>query len=156
MSSSAGQARGGGRGILFALGAGLGAVGVVLLLRRQQRTELATAGVMLPIPAELPVVEAEPLVVEVNPAPIVRGRPVTVLARALPGATCRIDARYTTGFAPRSMDGQPQTIDADGACRWQWVVRTRGDGLRIVIKVTLPDGTTAQRTRRVAVVDEDD
>jgi hypothetical protein len=96
-----------------------------------------------------------PLSIEANPNPIVRGRPVTVRARTQPGAVCRLDARYTTGFAPRSMHGEVQTAGEDGACRWQWVVRTRGDGLRIVVKVTLEDGTTAQRTRRMKVVDED-
>lgn len=171
MSNSAGHARGGGRGLLFALGAGLGAAGILLLISRRPRSEPRPTGVPLPLPKEVPLPDepppkaaepepepeplTEPLSVEANPNPIVRGRPVTVRARTRPGATCRLDARYSTGFAPRSMHGEVQTAGEDGTCRWQWVVRTRGDGLRIVVKATLEDGTTAQRTRRVKVVDED-
>lgn len=171
MSNSAGHARGGGRGLLFALGAGLGAAGILLLISRRPRSEPRPTGVPLPLPKEVPLPDepppkaaepepepeplTEPLSVEANPNPIVRGRPVTVRARTRPGATCRLDARYSTGFAPRSMHGEVQTAGEDGTCRWQWVVRTRGDGLRIVVKATLEDGATAQRTRRVKVVDED-
>jgi len=44
-----------------------------------------------------------------------------------PGASCAAGITYSTGYAPVSFNGYPQTVGADGVVRWGWHEMTKGD-----------------------------
>ncbi len=67
-------------------------------------------------------------------------------ARSIPGATCAADVVYSTGYAPVSFAGYPQTVGASGIVRWGWHEMTKGDSGRATVRCTLaPDNDCCSR-----------
>ena len=71
-------------------------------------------------------------------------------ARSIPGATCAANVVYSTGYAPVSFDGYPQTVGASGVVRWGWHEMTKGDSGRATINCTFK-GALGSTTTTFAV-----
>lgn len=125
-----------GRSVLFLLGMGIGGalIALVYLMRQWDRLPLALptgpgsvsppGGVQLKVAEQA---ESMPLTIQVIPTPLISGEAATVRAMTIPEATCIIDAHYSTGRPPSSLDTRPQKADSAGECEWTWNVRTQGN-----------------------------
>jgi len=71
-------------------------------------------------------------------------------ARSTPGATCAADVVYSTGYAPVSFNGYPQTVGPSGVVRWGWHEMTKGDSGRATVRCTVK-GTPWSTTTTFAV-----
>lgn len=142
-----------------AFGGLLGAAGVAWYMRRKwafdpeeaapARAEPATRGIVLKS-AQLASVFSVSLHAE--PDPLVRSQPVTVHAKAAPGALCTLTARYSTGYTPNSLDMEPQKADTDGVCQWTWEIGTTGSYVDVAVEAQNAAGETANDEVRFQIV----
>ncbi len=155
--------------LLGVLVAGLAALAVLLLYRDRRRRKESAAfegeqgwlpleqrgrGITLkPSVAQPQENRAAPLKLSVFPQPLRRNQPATVRVETLPGATCIIEARYSTGFAPTSLDADPRTSDESGVCEWRWEIGTSGAYVDIEVQVWQEHHTVNSARRRIEVVD---
>ena len=143
-----------------AFGGLLGAAGVAWYMRRKwafdpdeaapARVEPATQGIVLK-PAQLASVFSVSLHAE--PDPLVRNQPVTVRAKAAPGALCTLTARYSTGYTPNSLDTEQQKADAEGVCEWTWEIGTTGSYVDVTVEAQNTAGETANDEVRFQIID---
>lgn len=146
-----------GRFLLFMLGTGLGVYAVVSYItqRRRKQTAAPTASAAAPpVGVRLKVAEqAEALLLAVSviPEPLVAGEDATVRAQTTPGATCLIEARYSTGRPPSSLDAEPVEAGNMGECEWTWNVRTKGNEVMIAVQVWLEDHRSVREERVVEI-----
>lgn len=157
--------------VVFTLGAALGVFAVVVYLmeRLRERDALAdglsasverrlahrpTQAITLTPPVERGI-QAMPVTlrIEALPEPFVRRQPGTIRVYTQPGATCQIEARYSTRRPPTSLDDVSKTADDDGRCEWTWDVRTGGDYVDVTVQAWQEGYTVAQAGMRIAVVD---
>lgn len=137
---------------LFALGAGLGAVTVVsYLVERQRRPapQRQTAGIALTVP---PQAESVPLTIEMRPEKLQQGRDATLTVHTTPGAMCLIEARYSTGRPPSSLDARPLKVNEMGVGEWTWTVGTTGSHVTVVVQAWL-EGHAVARVERQFEID---
>lgn len=149
--------------------AGLAALAVLLLYRdRQRRKESAAFGgepgrlpperrgrgiTLKPGIAQPQEGRAAPLKLSAFPHPLRRNQPGTVRVETLPGATCIIKARYSTGFAPTSLDADPRASDESGVCEWRWEIGTSGAYVDIEVQVWQEHHIVNSARQRIEVVD---
>lgn len=148
-----------GRALGAALGGLIGALGVALYLqsRRQAAPRAAEApraeaagGIVLK-PAGKP--RSASVSLHADPDPLVRRQPVTIRAKAAPGAACTLNARYSTGHGPNSLDTGTVTADDDGYCEWTWHVGTTGSYVDITVETRHAGGETVTDEVRFTIVD---
>lgn len=133
----------------FVLGVGFFTVGTVLyyLTKRRREAEQTPAPEGIPIsppdrevarptPAEAPKAQLTvlPLTIKADPARFVRRGPGTIVAQTLPGAACTIEAVYSTGRRPGSLETDPVTANRDGECRWTWEIGTGGSHVDVTVR----------------------
>jgi hypothetical protein len=133
----------------FVLGVGFFTVGTVvyLLTKRRREAEQAPAiegipirppdgEVVLPTPPEAQKARpaALPLTLKADPSRFVRREPGTIVAKTLPGAACTIEAVYSTGRRPGSLETGPVTANRDGECRWTWEIGTGGTHVDVTVR----------------------
>jgi hypothetical protein len=100
------------------------------------------------------ITQAEvPLKLKVTPAKFQRGKEAKVVAATAPGASCIMDAVYSTRRKPSGLDVGPHIAEGDGGVEWVWNVSTTGDSVELTVTATLEGYTTATVTRSVPVVD---
>jgi hypothetical protein len=133
----------------FVLGVGFFTVGTVVyfLTKRRREEEKAPGGegirisppdrkIVLPTPAEAP--KAQPLIlpltIKADPPRFVRREQGTIIAKTLPGAACTIEAVYSTGRHPGSLETDPVTANRDGECRWTWEIGTGGTHVDVTVR----------------------
>jgi hypothetical protein len=157
--------------ILFTMGVALGVFAVVVYVmeRLRGRDVLIDAlpepverrlahrpiqAITLSPPAERGI-QAMPITlrVEALPEPFVRRQPGTIRVATLPGATCQIEARYSTNRPPASLEDERKTADEDGRCEWTWDVRTGGEYVDVTVQAWGEGYATTQAGMRIAVVD---
>jgi hypothetical protein len=135
---------------LFSLaGATLGALAVVVYLNERQQREAAARQrqakparpkkeikISPPEPIEeaaVPAVEELLLKITAKPRKFKRNNPGTIKVQTIPGASCIISARYSTGRAPNKLDTSPAIAGGDGELTWSWEVGTSGSYVDITI-----------------------
>ncbi len=157
--------------ILFTLGVALGVFAVVVYVMERMRgrdvlsgglpepgerrlAHRPTQAITLSPPAERSI-QAMPVTLQIGalPEPFVRRQPGTIRVITQPGATCEIEARYSTRRPPASLEGERQTADVDGRCEWTWDVRTGGEYVDVTVRAWQEGYTVAQAGMRIAIVD---
>jgi hypothetical protein len=157
--------------ILFTLGVALGVfAAIVYVMERLRGREALPEGVPEPVerwlahrpdhaitlsPPTERSIQAMPVTLQIGaaPEPFVRKQAGTIRAHTQPGATCEIEARYSTRRPPASLEDERQTADEDGLCEWTWDVRTGGDYVDVTVQAWQEGYTVAQATMRIDIVD---
>jgi hypothetical protein len=73
----------------------------------------------------------------VNPNPVSYGSYPTLYAYTSPGAVCTASVVYSTGRAPVSFSGSPQTVGGSGKVGWSWHMESKGSGGTGTVTCTL-------------------
>ncbi len=137
------------RMVMIALGAALGTVGTVVLVRWLRDRQQAVGGesrlTALPVQAITlrPVGQhaiqtvSLPLTISADPVKFTRRQRGTIRVETLPGASCTIHALYSTGASPASLNTEPVTADGQGHCEWSWLIGTSGKYVEIEVRAWL-------------------
>lgn len=75
-----------------------------------------------------------PLEIQARPSVFHRREAGSVIVTTLPGATCEISARYSTGSAPASLTTGQITVGPSGQHRWVWEIGTSGVYVDVTIE----------------------
>jgi hypothetical protein len=73
----------------------------------------------------------------VSPNPVSFGSYPTLNAYSSPGAVCTAIVLYSTGHAPVSFSGSPQTVGSSGKVGWSWHMESKGSGGTGTVNCTL-------------------
>ena len=157
------------RALLLILGLVLGlAVGLILytsIRRRRQNGAAPVAGdapakhadFRITLPPLADAVEGQtrflPLEVTALPARFVRREKGVIRVETLPGARCKIDALYSTGRRPTSLDAGSVMANEQGVCEWAWQIGTGGSHVAVTVRAWLDGYQEAAATLRVQVLD---
>jgi len=154
--------------VIVTLSATLGAAAVVWYLLDQQRQQagssehhrpMRSGGIRLQ-PSSVPkstvtARSASPsaltLQISAQPRTFKRGTDGTVRVKSLPGASCSLNARYSTGRAPTGLDEGPLTCDADGVCAWTWSVGTSGSHVDVEVAAAKDGFEDIAKSKRIEI-----
>lgn len=151
--------------VLMALGAGIGAIGIVYLIRIMQRREQEPVESALARPAASAIMlkptsapraiqrTAVRLTVSAEPRRFTRNQSGAIRVKTLPGATCTITVTYSTGSAPASLRASTATADEQGVCGWSWQVGTGGTYADVEVQAEAEGYEKASAKKRVSIVD---
>ena len=92
-----------------------------------------------------------PLTLSAEPVRFIRREPGTIYAKTLPGATCNVEAIYSTNRRPGSLETGPTAVDADGRCQWTWVIGTSGTHVDVTVRASLAGYEQAEAALRVEI-----
>jgi hypothetical protein len=154
--------------VLFTLGSLIGvAVGMALYIavkRRQnnnRRNHSAYAIALrqqqaITVPPDQPreiQLKPLPLTIQAEPAQFVRGQEGTIRVQTRAGASCSIQALYSTKRPPTGLPGDPVDADENGRCEWVWTIGSKGTYVDVTVRATLSGSAEAQAVLRVAIED---
>jgi hypothetical protein len=94
-----------------------------------------------------------PLTIQAEPSPFVRGQAGTIRVQTQAGASCSIQALYSTRRAPTGLSGGPIDADEDGRCEWVWTIGSKGTYVDVTVRATLDGSADAQAVLRVPIED---
>jgi hypothetical protein len=154
------------RMVLFVLGIVVGvAVGMALYLAAKRRrnssdgrNKAAYSITLRPQPA-IAVPSGQPREIQLKPLPLtiqaepsrfVRGQVGTIRVQTQAGATCSIQALYSTRRGPTGLSGDPAKADENGRCEWAWTIGSKGTYVDVTVRAVL-DAADAQAVLRVEI-----
>lgn len=123
----------------------------------RQQIAIATTGKLgqaTKIPT-LPEANTElPLIVTVIPAQFTRGAEGRVRVETLPGATCTLEAVYSTRRHPQGFANSPATIVVNnkGVHEWVWEIGTGGAFVDLTVEAWLEDHDMVMASLRVPIL----
>lgn len=151
--------------LILGMGLGITAGVVVYLISQREREEFGALGEREAAAPRLDVERAAPKTaapqevqsatlspsLQADPVPFVRQRPGTISVETLPGATCSIEALYSTGRRPGSLDTGPVKADAKGKYQWTWEIGTSGTHVDVTVSAWLEGYEKTEAKLRVKI-----
>lgn len=93
------------------------------------------------------------LILTAQPAKFIRRQSGSITAETLPGATCSIEAVYSTNRRPSGLEITPVKADDNGKCSWTWEIGTGGSHVDVTVKASAQGQNPIETTLRVEIVD---
>lgn len=94
-----------------------------------------------------------PLKLRAKPATFKRGQTGTIYAETLPGASCSIDAIYSTRRRPAGLDNEGAIAEGDGVLEWAWKINTTGDYVEVTVRGELKGYQAVETKLRVKIAE---
>jgi hypothetical protein len=144
--------------VVLGVGAGVGLV-MYLLGQKEEQEKSASRPrpqqrIVIPPPIRK---EAKPGTLKLNliaePARFVRREQGTLIVETLPGASCKLEAVYSTNRKPSGLDEGPVAADSNGNCRWTWPIGTGGSHVDVTVRASLAGYEDAEADLRIEIVD---
>lgn len=144
--------------VVLGVGTGVGLV-MYLLGQREEQAKSASSPrprqkIVIPPPIRE---EVKPGALKLNltaePAKFARRKQGTVIVETLPGASCKLEAVYSTNRKPSGLDEGPVAADSSGNCRWTWPIGTGGSHVDVTAQASLDGYEDAEASLRIEIVD---